>query len=158
MCSSDLVAVFLPVVFMEQEAGQLFKDIAIAVTCAIILSLFVSVLVIPMLARQLYGVAEKRMKATAQLDAPRTPLSLSFAKRMLVPLTKLGGRMSDWIMRLLDRAISIPRNRLVTVFSLTLASVLIVWAFFPKMEYLPQGNRNLVINILIPPPDRKSVV
>ena len=29
------VAVFLPVVFMEQEAGQLFKDIAIAVTCAI---------------------------------------------------------------------------------------------------------------------------
>lgn len=146
------VAVFLPVVFMEQEAGQLFKDIAIAVTCAIILSLFVSVLVIPMLARQLYGVAEKRMKATAQLDAPRTPLSLSFAKRMLVPLTKLGGRMSDWIMRLLDRAISIPRNRLVTVFSLTLASVLIVWAFFPKMEYLPQGNRNLVINILIPPP------
>jgi len=146
------VAVFLPVVFMEQEAGQLFKDIAIAVTCAIVLSLFVSVLVIPMLARQLYGVAEKRMGKTAQLDAPRTPISLSLAKRALVPLTQLGGRIADWIMKLLDRAISIPRNRIVTVVSLTLASVLMVWAFFPKMEYLPQGNRNLLINILIPPP------
>ena len=146
------VAVFLPVVFMEQEAGQLFKDIAIAVTCAISLSLFVSVLVIPMLAKQLYGVAEKRMEATAPLDGPRPPAMLSVAKRLLVPLTKLGGRMADWIMTLLDRAISNPRSRIVTVASLTLASILLVVAFFPKMEYLPQGNRNLVISILIPPP------
>ena len=137
---------------MEQEAGQLFKDIAIAVTCAISLSLFVSVLVIPMLAKQLYGVAEKRMEATAPLDGPRPPAMLSVAKRLLVPLTKLGGRMADWIMTLLDRAISNPRSRIVTVASLTLASILLVVAFFPKMEYLPQGNRNLVISILIPPP------
>jgi len=146
------VAVFLPVVFMEQEAGQLFKDIAIAVTCAIVLSLFVSVLVIPMLAKQLYGVAEKRMKASAQLDSPRPPAALSIAKRALVPLTEMGGRASDWIMSLLDRAISSPKSRIVTVLSLTLASILLVLAFFPKMEYLPQGNRNLVISILIPPP------
>jgi HAE1 family hydrophobic/amphiphilic exporter-1 len=33
-----------------------------------------------------------------------------------------------------------------------MASVLLVVAFFPKMEYLPQGNQNLVISILIPPP------
>lgn len=147
------VAVFLPVVFMEQEAGQLFKDIAIAVTCAIILSLFVSVLVIPMLARQLYGMAENRLaKVVADGGGPRRPVSLSIAKRMLVPLTTLGGKCSDWIMRLLDRSISTTSSRLVTVLSLTLASVLMVWAFFPKMEYLPQGNRNLIISILIPPP------
>ena len=147
------VAVFLPVVFMEQEAGQLFKDIAIAVTCAIILSLFVSVLVIPMLARQFYGFAEKRKGTAAPVtDGPRSSVSLSFAKRALAPLNGLGAKVSDWIMGLLRRAIDIPRNRIVTVVSLTLASVLMVWAFFPKMEYLPQGNRNLVISILIPPP------
>ncbi|QJB55147.1 efflux RND transporter permease subunit [Pseudodesulfovibrio sp. zrk46] len=146
------VAVFLPVVFMEQEAGQLFKDIAIAVTCAIILSLFVSVLVIPMLAKQLYAVAESRMKATAPLDSPRPPATLSIAKRLLVPLTNLGGKASDWIMALLDKAITKPSSRIVTVLALTLASILMVLAFFPKMEYLPQGNRNLVISILIPPP------
>ena len=145
------VAVFLPVVFMEQEAGQLFKDIAIAVTCAIILSMFVSLLVIPMLARQFYGVADRRRAGAAQ-DGPRSPASLSLVKRAMVPLTRIGSNLADRITALLGLAIDKPVNRLVTVGSLTLASVLLVWGFFPKMEYLPQGNRNLVINILIPPP------
>ncbi|MCK5204926.1 MAG: efflux RND transporter permease subunit, partial [Desulfobacterales bacterium] len=48
------VAVFLPVIFMEEEAGQLFRDIAIAVTFAVGLSLFVSVSVIPMFSRRLF--------------------------------------------------------------------------------------------------------
>jgi HAE1 family hydrophobic/amphiphilic exporter-1 len=34
------VAVFLPVVFIKEEAGQLFRDIAIAITCSVTLSLF----------------------------------------------------------------------------------------------------------------------
>ena len=54
------VAVFLPVVFIQEEAGQLFKDIAIAVTCAVSLSLIVSVSVIPMFSRQLFSLAGKR--------------------------------------------------------------------------------------------------
>ena len=153
------VAVFLPVVFMEQEAGQLFKDIAIAVTCAIILSLFVSVLVIPMLARQFYGMADRRKGGAGSTgpaepvdDGPRDPATLSVIKRVMVPLTRLGARIADRIIALLGVAIDTPKNRIVTVIGLTLASVLIVWAAFPKMEYLPQGNRNLIINILIPPP------
>jgi len=31
-------------------------------------------------------------------------------------------------------------------------SLVAIWLLFPKMEYLPQGNQNLVLNILIPPP------
>lgn len=144
------VAVFLPVVFMEQEAGQLFKDIAIAVTCAIILSLFVSVLVIPMLANRLYSFAAKRKaKKLAGSDEPERE---KFLKRVMKPVTRLGGRISDMVMALLRLGISTWKGRVVTILSLTLASVLIVWAFFPKMEYLPQGNRNLILNILIPPP------
>ncbi len=149
------VAVFLPVVFMEQEAGQLFKDIAIAVTCAIALSLFVSVLVIPMLAKQLYGIAEKRGGAAAipsPDDGPRDPATLSIAKRALVPLTKIGGKGADFIMGLLARAIDNWKSRLVTVLGLTLISALMVIFMFPKMEYLPQGNRNFILSILIPPP------
>ncbi len=37
------IAVFLPIVFLQDEAGQLFKDIAIAVTAAVTFSLFVSI-------------------------------------------------------------------------------------------------------------------
>ncbi len=145
------VAVFLPVVFMEQEAGQLFKDIAIAVTCAIALSMLVSVLVIPMLANQFYRIADNKKDRT-EADGPRAPAGLSLVKRALIPLTRLGGRLADWIIKLLSWAIDNWKTRLITVLGLTAVSVLMVVTMFPKMEYLPQGNRNLIINILIPPP------
>ncbi|EGB14350.1 acriflavin resistance protein [Pseudodesulfovibrio mercurii] len=146
------VAVFLPVVFMEQEAGQLFKDIAIAVTCAIALSMFVSILVIPMLANQFYRIADNKKRRREGTDGPRSPAGLSLAKRVLKPLTALGGRLADGIIRLLALAIDNWKSRLLTVFTLTAASVVMVVTMFPKMEYLPQGNRNLILNILIPPP------
>jgi HAE1 family hydrophobic/amphiphilic exporter-1 len=44
------------------------------------------------------------------------------------------------------------RTRLGTVAVFTIISALLVWGLMPKAEYLPQGNRNLVLNILIPPP------
>ncbi|WP_207260450.1 efflux RND transporter permease subunit [Desulfovibrio sp. Huiquan2017] len=146
------VAVFLPVVFMEQEAGQLFKDIAIAVTCAIALSMFVSILVIPMLANQFYRIADNKTRRRAEADGPRAPVGLSLAKRVLKPLNAVGGVLSDGIIRLLSMAIDNWKSRLVTVLALTATSVLMVVTMFPKMEYLPQGNRNLILNILIPPP------
>ncbi|CCO23960.1 efflux RND transporter permease subunit [Maridesulfovibrio hydrothermalis] len=128
------VAVFLPVVFIEEEAGQLFKDIAIAVTCAISLSLFVSVSVIPMLAKQFYSFSKRKKKVKRNF------------------LTRAGGVISDWVMGLLELAIRNWATRISTVVILVAASALIVFSFFPKMEYLPQGNRNLILSILIPPP------
>jgi HAE1 family hydrophobic/amphiphilic exporter-1 len=53
------VSVFLPVVFIKDEAGQLFRDIAIAVTCAVSLSLIVSVSVIPMFSRRLFRLSKR---------------------------------------------------------------------------------------------------
>ncbi len=41
------LAVFVPVVFVEEQAGQLFRDIAIAISAAVALSLLVSLTVIP---------------------------------------------------------------------------------------------------------------
>ena len=48
------VAVFLPVIFVEEVAGQLFRDIAIAVSSAVGLSLCVSYTLIPALAARMY--------------------------------------------------------------------------------------------------------
>lgn len=73
-------------------------------------------------------------------------------KRIMKPVTALGSRFADFIMMLLERAIRSWQSRVITVLTLTMASVLMVWAFFPKMEYLPQGNQNFVLSILIPPP------
>jgi hydrophobic/amphiphilic exporter-1 (mainly G- bacteria), HAE1 family len=128
------IAVFLPVVFIQEEAGQLFKDIAIAVTCAISLSLLVSVLVIPSITCQVF-----RFVSTVKPQ-----------DKGLLP--RLGGFLAAKIMVLVGLAVRNWLTRVLTVTGLTAAALLLAWLFFPKMDYLPQGNRNLVINILIPPP------
>jgi len=140
------VAVFLPVVFMQAEAGQLFRDIAIAITCSISLSLLVSILVIPMLSQLLYrlireGAATQRLKQA---------------------LGGVGLALSAGLMALVDLATRSRATRLLTAASFTAAAVVGSILLFPKMEYLPQGNRNLVINLLIPPPglsyaERKAI-
>ncbi|NJB68934.1 HAE1 family hydrophobic/amphiphilic exporter-1 [Desulfobaculum xiamenense] len=140
------VAVFLPVVFMEEEAGQLFKDIAIAVTCAVSISLFVSVSVIPMLCHQLFGLSERRRARAGEGGG------ISRHGRLWRFFDVLGSSVSGFMMALTRAALTNRTTRALTVTSLTLFAVLAAWVFLPKMEYLPQGNRNLLINILIPPP------
>ncbi len=129
------IAVFLPVIFVQEEAGQLFRDIAIAVTCAVTLSLFVSVSVIPMLSEKLFRLSKG--KSLRKNDAS---------------LVSFGNRMADIIMGLVNKATQSVKSRILTVLILGLVSVGAVIVLFPKMEYLPQGNRNLVINIFVPPP------
>jgi len=129
------VAVFLPVVFVQEEAGQLFRDIAIAVSCAVSISLFVSVSVIPMLSDKLFSTIGRK-KVVKKKTA----------------LTSLGGGMVNIIMSLVNLTIKTPGTRIFTVILLTALSIISAWLLIPKMEYLPQGNRNLVISLLIPPP------
>jgi HAE1 family hydrophobic/amphiphilic exporter-1 len=129
------VAVFLPVAFVQEEAGQLFRDIAIAVSCAVVISLFVSVSVIPMLSEKLFStIGRKKVikKETA--------------------LTSLGNKPVHMIMKLVSLATHNTSTRLITIISLTVIAVIAAGLLKPKSEYLPQGNRNLVISLLIPPP------
>lgn len=125
------VAVFLPVIFIEEEAGQLFRDIAIAISFSIMLSLLVSVSVIPAVTRQFYGLSGKGGKGQA-------PGEGNPAVRLLMTCSRLTLRNAF--------------TRLGTVALFVAASVLTVQALLPKAEYLPQGNNNLIMNILIPPP------
>ena len=131
------VAVFLPVVFVKEEVGQLFRDIAIAVTVSITLSLLVSVFAIPMLSNLIFRFAAKRRARTVTLEEV---------------LVGAGNRLVDLLMAGLAAVTRNWATRLGTVVVLTVFSVATTVLLFPKMEYLPQGNRNLVINILIPPP------
>ena len=142
------IAVFLPVVFMEEEAGQLFRDIAIAVTSAVGLSLFVSVSVIPMFSKRLFSLSRRKQKQ-------RSGKSKSFLGSIGILIEK----SIMWLVRIATRN---WMTRAATVLSLMLLSIYGANLLMPKMEYLPQGNRNLIINILIPPPglsfdERKAI-
>lgn len=119
------VAVFLPLLFMQAEIAQLLRDIALAICCAVILSLGVSVLVIPCLASRWVDA-----RAAAAMSDP----------------TELGA---------LGKAIyaicgSVP-VRLAIVLGLTGASLLGTWFLAPKTEYLPAGNQNFLFAFLVPP-------
>ena len=49
------ICVFLPIVFVEGVAGQLFGDQALTVTFSLLISLLVALTVIPMLASRTFG-------------------------------------------------------------------------------------------------------
>jgi HAE1 family hydrophobic/amphiphilic exporter-1 len=140
------IAVFLPVIFMEQEAGQLFRDIAIAVTFAVGLSLFVSVSVIPMFSRRLFEL-------TGSKDSCQTRIQVG---------SNIGARLVSGIMSLVKKVTRNWKTQSATILIFSSISILGAWLLIPKAEYLPQGNRNLVINLLIPPPglsfdERKAI-
>jgi len=127
------IAVFLPIVFLQDEAGQLFKDIAIAVTAAVTFSLFVSISVIPMLWKKFAGVSKKEPKDAGAI-------------------ANFGNKIVNFIMSIVELSLKNIMTKVVTIVSLALFSVAMIAMLFPKLDYLPQGNKNLIFNILITPP------
>jgi len=61
------LAVFLPVISIQEEAGQLFRDIAIAISAGVSLSLVVSLTVIPAASSRLL----RRQKSTSRQPTPQ---------------------------------------------------------------------------------------
>ena len=131
--TATTIAVFLPIIFMQEEAGQLFRDIAIAITFSILISLFVSVSVIPTLMYHLYRGSEAKEKNRFQKSV-------------------VGPYFTRTIMFLSGICLKNIFTRITTVISFTALSIGLIFMLFPSAEYLPQGNRNLILNILIPPP------
>ncbi|MGI9381537.1 MAG: efflux RND transporter permease subunit [Methyloligellaceae bacterium] len=133
------VMVFIPVLIMQLEVGQLFRDIAVAISVSVMLSLLVSVTVLPALAsRLLIGTGRKEGDAI---------------KRIPVPGIDHLGR--GFVIGVLGFVRLITRSRLaaLTVVALTsVAAIAGTWKYLPKLEYLPDGNRNLMFGIVIPPP------
>ena len=127
------VMVFIPILIMELEAGQLFRDIAVAISVSVLLSLVVAVTVIPALSSRLLSGASTKPLPLPGID------HLGAAFRWLVMgYTKLTVRF---------RALG-----LIMVAAIGTGAAVAAITFLPKLEYLPEGNRNLVFGLLIPPP------
>ena len=137
------IAVFVPIVFMEEQSGQLFRDIAIAISAGVGLSLVVSMTVIPSLSARVLTTA-KKFKGGESLSGGTSALTdrrLSWLERIREGLGSLVYGLSGSVVW-----------RSVTILGFTSVAILGSWALLPKAEYLPQGNRNLVMGILLPPP------
>ncbi len=135
------VAVFLPIIFVQEEAGQLFRDIAIAISFAVLLSLLVSITVIPSLAARIIGTAETGG------DSPKNKRFIG-----LFGLAHLAEGFRSNVASFIYRLCGKTWHRLMAVFILTGLALTMAWFLAPKAEYLPEGNRNMILGIMLPPP------
>ena len=130
------IAVFAPIIMMDLEAGQLFRDIAVAISVSVALSLVVSATVIPALASRLL-----RSRAAGGESRFHVPFAEQFASAFLRAL-----------MAFTDRVIRSPRQSGMMVASVVAVAVLGSWALLPKLDYLPDGNQNSISGFISFPP------
>jgi HAE1 family hydrophobic/amphiphilic exporter-1 len=183
------LAVFLPVVFMQDEAGQLFQDIALAISASVALSLAVAIAVVPTMATRLLkpGRNEENNSTNGEHDGNGHAPAIAFVRPgtnghakvsrprergpirrgiaalgqklyavldpyVLQPSDRLGGWFVDKIVGVNEQLQRGLTFRLITASVFIGVSLILAWLLFPKVEYLPNGNRNLVIGAMQPPP------
>jgi HAE1 family hydrophobic/amphiphilic exporter-1 len=140
------IAVFLPVVFIREEAGQLFADISIAISISLVFYMLVSPTVIPMLAT----VFLRRMPAGfVEGGQPKSDTRLG---RLTAPIGKLGNGLSNAFYRLISWMTRGYPRRILIVTTMIGLSLFGAWRLMPPATYLPSGNQNLLIGFVSTPP------
>lgn len=125
------VLVFLPVAFIEQEAGQLYSDVAVAISAAILVSMLVAITVLPTAAARLDFVGGSRSSARGNASEP------GLRERTLAAV--------DWLL-------ASHRRRLGTVILAAIGSGAIILLLTPPAEYLPEGEEPKLFASMIAPP------
>ncbi len=127
------VFVFLPVIFVEEEAGQLYSDIAVAISASILLSMVVAITVIP-------AACSRFLKPADPARVHRMPVyrtGQAFGGLIMV--------FVEWLMR------GVPR-RLALVGVVLAVCVVIIATLTPQAEYLPEGEEQKIFAFMFAPP------
>jgi multidrug efflux pump subunit AcrB len=119
------VIVFLPIVFMQDAVSQLFADLALTISIAVIASLIVSVTVLPLAASRWLNTENVHKGSNDKYAA-----------------------IAQWIVRWTDS----PRRRYATVAVLFLAPVVLTWVLLPPLDYLPPVKRDAIDGFVQLPP------
>jgi len=120
------VLVFAPIFFIQQEAGQLYSDVAVAISASILASMLVAITVVPTLSSRLnFGIRGS---------------------------DETGAKMRDRIVAFVGWLTATTRRRLVTL-GTTLGGVIAILVFLtPPAEYLPEGEESRIFSNMIAPP------
>ena len=122
--TATTVAIFLPVIFLQDEAGQLFADLAVVISAAIVCSLLVAIVVLPTASYRLLGEQTLTDRHQGWWQA-----------------------ISDKIMGLTDT----PTQRWRWIIGLTVVPIAIGALLIPPADYLPEGKRNFVFGYIQTP-------
>ena len=133
------VMVFIPVLISDLEVGQLFRDIAVAISVAVLLSLMVSVTVIPALSHKL-------------LRFPGKSESTSITRMRLPIIDSAAAALVRLILWFTSKLIAHRFAAFAWVALITAGALFFAAKFLPNLEYLPEGNNNLIFGLIVPPP------
>ena len=134
--SLTTVIVFIPVLAIDLPVGQLFRDIGIAISVAVLISAVVSVTVIPSIAARLLAGRADRFASPRPLPRVDRPAR----------------RFSEAVIRHAGSATARRGPGLLVVAGILAVSVGAALVLMPKLDYLPDGNANFVFGRLQVPP------
>ena len=136
------LAVFIPIMFIQQEVGQLFQDIAVAISASVTLSMIVSILVIPPLANKLMHLEDRNLaRRNETYKAPTHHFGLGWIGRGFSRLT----------VNFVDQLSRYRVLQGVVILSLTIPPAVLAYLMLPETEYLPEGDQNVIIGFMTPP-------
>ena len=143
------VAVFLPVIFIREEAGQLFRDLSVALTISFFFYLFVAPTVVPMLATLFLRNVPQAMRGGLAADASAHETRLGHATS---GIGRLERRVADLFYRGVYALTGGFLRRVLLVAALVVVAVGVSVKLMPPTDYLPKGNQNLIFGFVLPPP------
>ncbi|MDR3108950.1 MAG: efflux RND transporter permease subunit [Planctomycetaceae bacterium] len=137
-------AVFGPVLTIQEESGQLYYDIAVAISAAVLISLLTSVTVITAAASRWLSDPHRKRSRFTQINKSLYGLA---------PLCQLcSDKFSDFLYLLTMRTFSGIWLRTAIILVVSAAAIVISAAIMPPASYLPNGNKNGVFARFILPP------
>jgi multidrug efflux pump subunit AcrB len=123
--TATTVAIFLPVLFLQDVEGQLFADLALTIAIAVCASLLVALSILPALGGS--------WLTHQKLTRARSPVW----SKMAAVLMKASG--THW-------------RRAGIIVKLVALPLLLTWTLFPQLDYLPPVKRDAVDAFLQTPP------
>ncbi len=120
------ILVFAPVLFIREEAGQLYSDIAIAISASILASMFIAITAVPTASARVLP----EMKSTLRAD----------------------GAIRRWALACIEWLMAGSLRRVVVIAATIAVSVLVIVGLTPPAEYLPEGEEPKIFATMSPPP------
>lgn len=143
--------VFAPILMIQETAGQLFRDIALAIMAAVGLSMVVSLTVIP-------AAAARLLKSKAESET-KSDFDRLFSNRFFQilglpfrPILWLFNTLPDITAKIVAFTNRTWAGRISVVAGFTIVTLLGTATLIPPRDYLPSGNRNVIFGLLFPPP------
>ncbi|MEM9753264.1 MAG: efflux RND transporter permease subunit [Planctomycetota bacterium] len=151
--TATTLVVFFPILLIQEQAGQLFRDIAIAIMAAVGLSLIVSLTVIPsaaaLLLKPRITQEHDEREETQEVDKPGRLAALVRAVRRVF---RTATRFPEFVGGVIFTLIGTWPRRLAVIAAFAGVTSVGTYLLIPPMDYLPRGNRNVAFNVMVPPP------